>query len=178
MSNLDAKTARQLLRYEPETGRLFWLERPREMFPAIHHWKTWNTRYAGTEAFPSTDAAGYRQGRIFDVQYRAHRVVWLIQTGNWPDGQIDHINGIRDDNRLSNLRVVSNIENGRNQSRYSTNTSGVTGVYWHRARQKWAAGIKINGRIKYLGLFNLIEDAAATRASSNLAHGFSERHGK
>lgn len=175
-TNLSA-LAKKLLRYEPETGKLFWLPRPAEMFPRERIGKMWNARFANTEAFTSVHSNGYLQGAILGRMYRAHRVIWLIQTGQWPVDQIDHINGVRADNRWSNLREVSHGANLRNCAQRSNNSSGVTGVSWHRLNRKWAAQITIGGRKRHLGSFPTIEAAAAARAVASAQHGFSARHG-
>lgn len=157
------------LRYEPETGKLFW--RDCEEMP-----KKWRTRYAGREAFTAV-SQGYRQGDIDGVKFWAHRVIWASHYGEWPSDQIDHINGVRDDNRISNLRVVTNQQNQRNASMQRNNTSGVCGVEWHKASGKWQASIRINGRRRHLGLFTALEDAAEARAEASRRYGFTDRHG-
>lgn len=169
---------RQLLHYEPETGKLFWRNRSLEMFPDRRSANTWNARFAGSEAFTAVESKGYLFGSIFGAKYRAHRVIWALETGNWPVEQIDHINGARDDNRIVNLREVSNAENGRNRRRPDANTSGVVGVYWNRARGKWLTRIIIDGRQHYLGLFVDFDEAVAVRKAAEAAQGFHENHGR
>lgn len=158
------------LRYEPETGKLFW--RDCEEMP---EW--WRARYAGKEAFTSIDGMGYRHGSIDGVLFKAHRVIWAIHYGELPSDQIDHINGIKSYNRISNLRVVTAQENARNASMRSDNTSGVCGVYWDKTYKKWRARIKIDGRFKHLGYFTTIEAAAEARAEASRRYGFTDRHG-
>jgi len=173
MTDKDLPTIEYLhkrLRYEPETGKLFW--RDCEEMP-----KKWRTRYAGREAFTAVNNHGYRQGAIDDVRFSVHRVIWALHTGEWPADQIDHINGVRDDNRISNLRVVTNKENQRNRSMQRNNTSGVCGVYWNKAKGKWQARIMVDGRYKCLGLFSSFDAAAAARAEASRQHGFTDRHG-
>lgn len=174
---LTAEQARKLLRYEPETGRLFWRERPRELCPSDGDWKRWNKRFCGTEAFTASNGIGYRQGHVLGALYKAHRIIWLMHTGEWPDADIDHINGLRDDNRISNLRAASRAENGRNSCMRINNTSGVPGVWWNKRYQKWQAQIGVKGAVKYLGRFDNLEDAKSARARANSQHGFSLRHG-
>lgn len=166
-----------LLFYNPETGELVWLERPRELFSAERHWKRWNTKFAGQPAF-TTLACGYRQGRIFNKLYSAHRVAWGLVHGVWPDGDVDHINGAGDDNRLVNLRAVSHAENCRNQKRQSANTSGVTGVNWDKRWNKWRAEITVDGRTRNLGRFANKPDAIAARKLAEREHGFHKNHGR
>ncbi|WP_158235398.1 HNH endonuclease [Caulobacter sp. FWC2] len=109
--------------------------------------------------------------------YRAHRIIWLIQTGEWPANDIDHINGARDDNRWVNLRDVSGFENHRNKIISPRNTSGVNGIHYEKARKKWQVRIKSEGRSIALGRFDTLEEAIAARAAADAKHGFSPRHG-
>lgn len=111
---------RQLLRYEPETGKLFWLERGPKWFSdkpvgQQHNANAWNAKYAGKEAFTSVGFNGYRQGSVFRQGMNLHRVAWAIHHGEWPD-HIDHINRDRLDNRICNLRSVTKAENAKNLS--------------------------------------------------------------
>jgi hypothetical protein len=82
--------------------------------------------------------------------------------GRWPTNHIDPINGIRDDNRIENLREATNAQNGANQGKPSTNTSGYKGVHWDKCNKKWVAQIRVNRKATHLGYFTNIEDAAAT----------------
>jgi len=107
------------------------------------------------------DSQGYRQVGIDGRKYRAHRLVWLLVHGELPSSLIDHINGQRDDNRLSNLRLATNSDNQHNIGCKRHSRSGVKGVYWHKARQQWAAEIRINGHKTFLGLFPDVPSAAA-----------------
>lgn len=153
---------RELLRYEPDTGRLFWKERPREMFKSEQSHAAWNTRYAGREAFTATGNHGYRTGSVNNKMYTAHRVIWAIVYGDWPENQIDHANAIRTDNRISNLRDATQQENNRNLRLTKANTSGFKGVSWHAGTGKWRSSIKTNnGEGVHLGLFATPESAHA-----------------
>lgn len=168
----------RLLRYEPETGKLFWLRRPLSMFPDERAWKIWNTRYANFEAFTSLNPSGYRRGAIFGRTFAAHRVAWAVHHGEWPQGEIDHINGNRADNRLSNLREVDSAGNHKNLSRASNNKSGVTGVHWCNTWNRWIAKIKVGGKTKSLGQFEHFENAVAARQKAQQELGFDIGHGK
>ena len=174
---------RKLLRYEPDTGKLFWRERTPDMFEdgkqsADTACRQWNTRRAGKEAFTTDSGTGYRQGRIFTRAYLAHRVIWAMAHNEWPEEQIDHINGVRDDNRIENLRSVSNSENSKNQKLSSANTSGHMGVYWLPKTRKWLAQIKVNGRGLHLGHYTEKDDAVAARKAAEAKYGFHENHGR
>lgn len=161
---------RKRFQYDPETGKLYW--RPNAAAP-----REWNSRWAGREAFTAR-TTGYRIGRLDGKNYLAHRVIWAILTGSWPTHQVDHVNGDREDNRVRNLREVSNTENARNATVSANNTSGVTGV-WHDARRdRWVAEIKVDRRKRHLGSFATLEEAAAARKAAERQHGFHENHGK
>lgn len=167
---------RQLLRYEPETGKLFWKERGVEWFDegprrsASHKCSNWNSRYAGSEAFSSKDAHGYLVGAVFNVKHKAHRVIWAMDCGEWPSGDVDHINGDRSDNRRNNLRVASRSQNMQNRGATKSNSTGLKGVCWDAERQKWLAQIKVNGRNKYLGRFDASEKAHAAYVEATKNH--------
>lgn len=162
---------RQRLRYEPDTGKLYWREF--EWMP-----RSWLARYANTEAFISRDTNGYPTGCIDEKRYSAHRVIWALYYGKWPDGEIDHIDHDRENNRIENLRIVSHQENKRNLSRRKDNISGATGVHWSKAARKWVAYIRVDKIRKHLGYFDNFEDAVFIRKKSEAENGFHERHGR
>lgn len=172
-----------LLRYEPETGRLFWKERTPDAFVSGKQsceniCAAWNGRLAGKEAFNSINGCGYRCSSIFGVGYRASRVVWAMETGTWPKDQIDHINGMRSDDRFVNLREVSNQENSRNQKLRCTNKSGVAGVGWCKKMKKWTAKIMVDSKQIHLGMFWEKKDAISARNAAEIEHGFHPSHGR
>lgn len=163
---------RQLLDYNPDTGALTWKRRPRKMFKADGPFRTWNSRFAGKEAFTSVNLSGYRYGTLLYGVCRAHRVIWKWWTGEDPQ-QVDHINGIRTDNRVANLRSATCHENSRNVRSHKDSTSSFVGVSWDKRRQKWRANIMVAGRARSLGYHAQEEDAA--RAYDAAAR---EHHGK
>ena len=98
---------------------------------------------------------GYLYLEVRGKVHRLHRLIWLHVHGSWPVGVIDHINGVRGDNRLCNLRDVSVAVNGQNQQRPPKhNTTGVMGVSWCRTHKKFIAQITTNNRRKFLGYFD------------------------
>lgn len=177
MTEIRFEQVDKLIGYDAESGKLFWRQRPQEMFKTENLCRFWNDRYAGVEAFSSCDSNGYRQGAILGRKYRAHRVCWLLLHGEWPHGEIDHVDGNRENNCAENLRDVSRAENQRNRKRNRNNTSGVNGVRFDKRRGKWSAVIRVNGGRKQLGLFLLRSEAVAARMIANRHHGYSESHG-
>lgn len=162
---------RQRLRYEPDTGKLYWLPYP-GMRPS------WVTRWGGKEAFITTHRQGYLIGRIDGSYYFAHRVAWALHHGAWPSDQIDHVNHDQKDNRLSNLRVVSKLDNMRNMPRLKNNTSGVTGVWFDKRISAWIAFIRVNRKLIRLGTFRVFGDAVAVRRTAETEFGFHANHGR
>jgi len=161
---------RQLLRYEPETGKLFWLARDvNQHEDAVA--KMWNTQHAGSQTFLSIKN-GYHCGTVLKKSYYAHRVIWAMQTGAWPENQIDHINMDKLDNRLCNLRPASAFENMRNQKGSTLGVSKYKGVSWDKRGKKWRADIGHKRQIFYLGLFDDENTAAqAYNAAAFKFHG-------
>lgn len=174
---ISVETLRQLLTYDPETGKLTWLPRPREMFCDDRAWKIWNTQHAGKTAL-NAKSHGYRHGPIFNKRVFAHRVAWALHYGHWPLGSIDHINGDQLDNRIPNLREVNHQGNARNSKRSVANASGVTGVGWYAPRGKWRARIRVDGRNITLGYFSDFGDAVAARKEAETRFEFHPNHGR
>ena len=143
----------QLFIYNPETGKL------------VNKINRNSSSRAGREAgFLRKD--GYREISIGKKAYLAHRIVWIMETGEWPNKHIDHISGNTTDNRFCNLREATVAENARNSKIYSTNISGSRGVYWANDRKCWRANIKLSGKSICLGSFQNKHEAIAARAES------------
>lgn len=176
-ASITPELCRQLLRYEPETGKLFWLARPREMFATQRAHSTWNARFAGKEAFTNRLANGYFQSEICNVPMFAHRVIWAIVHGKWPDGVVDHKNRRPDCNFLENLRDIPKRDNSKNAKMSKRNTSGHTGVGWDANRRKWYARLGCGRTRVYLGRFDDKQDAIAAREAANRRHGYTAAHG-
>lgn len=171
---LSPELLRQLIRYEPETGHLFWLARDESFFQptktrtAKHIAANWNSRRAGTRAFTSLDKHGYNQTNFNSKTQRAHRVAWAIYYGEWPKNDIDHINRIRSDNRICNLRDVTRTQNLRNKSVSRRNKSGFTGI--HKSEHAWIARICNT----HIGSYRTEEEAIAARRAAELLYGYLE----
>jgi hypothetical protein len=155
---------KELLRYDPDTGELFWRV------------TVCNRAIEGNLA-GATSSQGYNQIQISGKNYLGHRLIWLLQTGSMPCDEIDHINHDRLDNRWDNLREVTHIENGRNQSMYSNNLSGAVGVCWYDRYEKWQSSIRVDDKQLYLGRFEEINDALAARRAAEVKYGFHVNHG-
>ena len=121
---------------------------------------------------------GYVCIKLHSKQYKAHRLAWLYSFGHFPSKFTDHINGVRNDNRLVNLREVTPTENNRNSKITSLNTSGQMGVGWNNKIQKWRSRIHIGGKEIFLGSFKNKEDAIKVRKQAEIEYGFHKNHGR
>lgn len=142
------------LHYCPETG----------LFTRL------NVNLRFPQVVPPCKPRGYVEFLIKGTVWKGHRVAWLLYYGTDPGHfQVDHINGLRHDNRISNLRLCTNQENRCNTKRYSSNTSGVKGCCWDKKKSKWQVQIQSFGKRKHVGYFDNLEDAehAAINARKN-----------
>lgn len=145
---------KSLLMYNADTGDFLWrVSRGRVK--------------AGSKA-GSTNGTDYVQLRLDGYNYKAHRLAWLYVYGEWPPAEIDHINRVRCDNRISNLRSVTRAQNHQNRNKPKHNTSGYVGVSFHRRSGCWRADIKINGKQRALGLYDTKQEAVQARRAAEL----------
>jgi hypothetical protein len=114
---------------------------------------------------------GYIGVFIKGTYYFAHRIIWEMHNGQIPEGLvIDHIDAVRSNNLLENLRVCTFQQNHFNRGKQSNNKSGFKGVSWHKQKAKWVAQIKIEGKNKFLGFFHDPEKAYAKYCEMALLH--------
>ncbi len=156
MKNMKKEITQELLKeyfnYDPVTGEFTWIKKP-------------------AQCIKIGDIAGnitttrYRSIKFFNKGYQVHRLVWLYIHVSFPSDnkEIDHINGIRDDNRLINLREATRAQNQHNKPISKNNTSGCKGVMWNKSEEKWRASISFNNLRKHLGSFNTKEEAIKAR---------------
>lgn len=116
---------------------------------------------------------GYRRVRLLKKSYSVHRIIWELHNGEIPFGfQIDHINRVKDDNRIENLRLATHQENNRNKDYQSNNKLKLKGIHWVSRIQKYKASIKIGKVSKHLGYFRTIEEASQVyQEASKELHG-------
>ena len=152
-NTLTAERLRSVLHYEPETG-------------IFTRKVSTSPRIKVGDAAGCPGGHGYLQIRVQNRKYLAHRLAWLYVYGEWPKDQLDHINRNRSDNRIANLREVTNKQNMQNASKSSRNTSGHPGAYWLKQSSKWVAKITHNYKLIHLGCFNTIEEAIAARKAA------------
>ncbi len=154
----------RILAYSPTTG-------------IITRKINWFKGKAGEEV-GTNDYYGYKAISVYGQRLRAHRIAWLLHYREWPKNQIDHINGIRGDNRIINLRDVSNQENHRNERLAKNNSSGIIGVCWSEADSRWIASIGVNYKQIRLGQFKSKGDAVKVRLEAETKYNFHKNHGR
>lgn len=150
---LTQKYVQSIFDYDPEVGILKWKKPPLSYIQI------------GEEAGSNT-GDGYRRVSIKNRRYKTHRIIWLYTYGYMPEHNIDHINRNKLDNRLSNLREVSQVCNMRNVVRYKTNKSGVKGVCFCKTTNKWMSYIGIKKKDYYLGSYSDFDDAVCARLAA------------
>lgn len=151
------------LRYCSESGKIYWIK------------NRGTTAKAGVEA-GYLNGDGYRRVIFGGSMMMAHRVAWLLMHREWPGGEIDHIDGDRTNNRIENLRVVTQSENMRNKKTKSLSSSGRNGVHFDTRCKKWRVQIRMNKKVHHLGLFESKEIASSVAESFYRSNGFTELH--
>lgn len=166
-----------MFQYEPSTGDLFWKEKhPSPCIPEGER-KRWNARYAGKPAITADDGKGYRRGNVQGQMLFAHRIVWAMHKGCWPNSDIDHINGQTKDNRIENLRAVSRSINMRNQKR-RRNAHPVAIGMRKSSKNTWSVSIGENGHQRYIGNYACIGQAVKARRRAEHLLGYTHDHGR
>jgi hypothetical protein len=153
---------KELLHYDPETG--------------VFKWRVGRSRTRAGSVVATKDRKGYLKVMINKKTHYLARLAFLYMNGKFPAEFVDHISGVRTDNRWCNLREVSPLENARNQRLHCVNKSGVHGVSWDE-RGEWRVYATLNGKNKFLGRYPSLLDAAAARKSFERCNGYHSNHG-
>jgi hypothetical protein len=164
---ISIEVIRELVSYNPNTGELFHKPRTAKHTPRF---RSFNTRLAGKAADTSRDGKGYLLVTVNNIKFKAHRIAYAIMTGSWPD-TIDHINGVRGDNRWCNLRSVTQRQNRANTYGWTKTTSSkYIGVTHAKTGKPWVAQATLNRKNFFLGSFNTEVEAAKARDRFVLEH--------
>lgn len=140
-ASLTHEELKQWLCYDPDIGHFTWKV-------------SRGSRAKAGSIAGTLNPDGYIQIKLLGKFHKAHRLAWLYIHDSLPKNLIDHVNGIRHDNRIANLRDATQKQNSENRGKGSNNTSGFKGVHWHAKAQKWRARIQHNGKHIHLGFFN------------------------
>lgn len=167
VDKITQKRLKQHLKYSKKTGRFRWRVKT-------------GKGVAGTIAGTDTRGDGYIQIQVRGRCYLAHHLVWLYMTGEFPEKgtEIDHKNGVRDDNRWTNLRCIPKADNRKNRQKDSRNTTGYTGISWYKPSGKWRVRIGDKNNQIHVGHYRTIEQAIQARNAAELKYGFHPNHGK
>ena len=174
---LPAHLLGDFLNHDPEMGILTWKSRDSRWFQSEGHCRTWNTRYSGKPALNYVKGNGYLEGSILDHKTYAHRAIWAMVHGDWPQSDVDHINGVKTDNRIANLRLATRSQNCMNRPAQSNSKTGVKGVWFRRDIGKFESAIWVRSRKHRVGVFETLAEAqeayanAATRLHGEFAKG-------
>lgn len=152
---ITLEIAKALFRYDPESGLLTWNFSSAQIKEGHE---------AGTNTTSSQSKTEYRGIKLFGATYKVHRIIWLMQTGEWPKGDVDHIDGNGLNNKWENLRDVTHSQNLMNAAVRSDSTTGYKGVSYDKQRCKWYAYINIDGKRKMLGRHGSLQEAVNARA--------------
>lgn len=144
---LNLQKLKESIHYDRETGQLTWIKRR----SGIH---------VGQVAGSLDKSTGYIKIKFDGVHYKAHRLIWFYEHGEMPNDCIDHINQIKTDNRISNLRLATKKQNKENSPIYKNNKSGFRGISWVEPSKKWRAAVSHNKKVIYLGLYDDINEAS------------------
>lgn len=153
-TKISHEKLKEMLTYNPETG--------------LFTWNVQRMRIKAGSVAGSKERNGYIVIAIQGKYYKAHRLAYFYVNGSWPVNNIDHINRVRDDNRITNLRDATFDENRMNNSVYSNNTSGFPGVSWHKRKNKWVVRTSQLGKDRTHGAFENLIDAIACRIRSEV----------
>lgn len=155
----SAETLRNAIRFCPDTGKFWRISR-----------RSADCRQRKEIGTP--DRYGYLLISVLGRKYLAHQLAWLYVHGAWPASEIDHINGVRDDNRIANLREATREQNMQNQhAPQANNKSGFRGVSWNANSCRWVAQIKASRQRYHLGFYKKAEDASdAYKQAKRLLH--------
>ncbi|EHL80566.1 HNH endonuclease signature motif containing protein [Citrobacter portucalensis] len=145
MKTIEQSLLKESVSYDEKTGIFRWIAKRQNVVAG---------RIAGHK-----DSLGYIRITISGKNYLAHRLAWLYVHGYMPEKEIDHINRIRNDNRITNLREATSQLNSLNTGMYKNNTSGSKGIYFNKRAKKWQAQILIDGKREYLGLYDDVKRA-------------------
>jgi hypothetical protein len=153
---MNIQRLKELLTYDPETG--------------IFTWNICSGNARVGAAAGAIKSNGYITIGIDKKRYHAHRLAWFYIYNEWPLLDIDHINRIKTDNRLCNLRVVSRSENLLNTKVRKDSLSGFNGLYWDESRKRWAVRAWVNGAVKHIARVKTLAEALKLRKNAESAY--------
>lgn len=164
--DLTLAMLQKVLKYDPDNGHLTWLS------------KSCNKRIViGSRAGSLHKASGYRHITLFGTTYGEHIICYYMHHGHWPEGQVDHDDHVRDNNRANNLKDVTFLANMRNRGAIEKTITGHQGVWYCKRRERYVAEITMNRKKVWQRTFKSATEAATVRAEKLIELGFHENHG-
>lgn len=154
---MEQSLLKEVLHYVPDTG--------------VFTWRVSRGNVKAGSVAKSRNPNGYVEIKIDRRTYKAHRLAWFYMYGNIPNNlQIDHKNGVRNDNRLGNLRLATQVQQSQNVTTRNDNTSGYIGVNWHKHTHKWVARIQVEGKRIAIGYYDTPEEASEAYKKAKQEH--------
>lgn len=154
---------KEYLKYDPKTGILTWIKKPSKRVKVK------------SQAGCYDKTTGYMRTQLHGIALYNHRVVWFLYHGTWPQGQVDHKDGDKLNNKISNLRDISVSENNRNKPLHYLNTSGMTGVHYYTKTDRWHVRLKKGSINHFIGSFTCLEEAKKARRQAEIQFNLLER---
>jgi len=174
---LSVSIIKEFFSYDKTSGDVTIKKRDRKWFNSKFSYPAFNSRY-GDKSMKTVDKDGYLIMTVLGVRLTAHHIAYAIVNGRYAR-EIDHINGIRDDNSWSNLREVTRVDNMKNKCLWNRNKTGVMGVSLIKETKRWR--VRINTKTqksKQLGMFKDYFEAVCCRKSAEITYGYHENHGR
>lgn len=163
---LSLQEIKERLAYNPNTGMFMWVMR-------------FNNKHSLRVPFSGTiNGSGYLYVTVGGICYRANRLAWALHYGNWPTNLIDHEDGDKTNNKINNLRDVTNTVNMCNSKKNSRNTSGAMGIDWRARTSAYRVRISVNGKRIILGEYRNLDEAIAVRKEAEKKYGYHPNHGR
>ena len=158
---ISQEALKEHINYNTMTGAFVWIKKTHR-----------SSIKTGAIAGYIDNTVGYRRITILGTKYLAHRLAWLYLHGSFPPFEIDHINHIKDDNRICNLRAVSRQGNCKNMSIRCDNTSDTSGVSLDKRSGRWVAYIHVDNKRKQIGYYDDFDSAVKARRMAEIKHGY------
>ena len=175
---LTQEILKELIHYDPETGVFTWKFRELKWFTSNWNYNIWNNKYPNSICGITPMSDGYLRVSILGKSYKQHVLAFLYMTGNFPNNMVDHEDGVKSNNKWSNLREATNSTNQKNAKISGRNKTGCVGVSFCKSSNKYKTFVMNNNSKLHLGYFDTLEEAVLVRKEAEIKYGYHKNHGK